>query len=413
MTRLSFAPRQQEVLGGQSGNPDSIPFSDSVVAPLIVFAAAGLILVLRWPSAVFHAEFRVEDGAVFYLGALLDGLAAIVQPYHGSLDVGPRLAAASASVVPVPLAPMVMNVMALVTTAAVAAFVAGPRMAPAIPSVRLRVAAALGLVLLPVAAQLTWSATFIGWSLAFFLVLRAIAAPPKHRTTDVLAVTIAALSSPVSILVAPLYIWRRLGPVTWVVCFAATVQVVAWATAGDRSPGAVSDPIGITQSLALGGIVAPILGRFTWSLTGTGLSILVGVGWTLAVVALLAVAATAAPRNLLVALVYASTAVAVTGVLVAPASTLDLSANSRYFLLASWSIVVVLLSAVTFGRAPQRLAAVPLLCLVGVAAVAGFRLAPQPDYNWSVKSSCIGGPSACVVPVYPGGQWDIRWPGTE
>jgi hypothetical protein len=385
--------------------------ADQLAVSVGVFFGALAILILRWPSALFHAEFRVEDGTIFYLGALLDGPAAIAQPYHGALQLGSRLAALAGSLAPVLWAPVVMNAAAVLVTAAVATFIAGPRMAHAIPAMGLRVALALALVLLPSAAQLTWSATFIGWSLAFFLVARLVATPPRWPLLDGAAVAIAALSGPVSILLAPLYVWRRPGIVTWIVCGAAVIQVVALVTAHDRAPGVITDPIEVMQSLALGGLIAPVLGRATWPLTQAAIPGAVGVGAVAAVTLLVIRAATAVPRPLLSVLVYASIASAAAGVLAAPTPMLDSAANSRYFLLASWSIVVIAVLALAVGRRPERLAALPLLCAVALASVGGFRQAPQPDYQWVRQSACIGGSDPCIVPVYPGGRWDIQWPG--
>ncbi len=384
---------------------------DRLAISVGVFCGALAILILRWPSALFHAELRVEDGTVFYLGALLDGPAAIVQPYHGAFQLGSRLAAQAASMVPVAWAPVVMNSAAVLVTAAVATFIAGPRMAQAIPMVGLRVAVAMALALLPSAAQLTWSATFIGWSLAFFLVARLAATPPRRPVLDGAAVAIAAFSGPIAILLAPLYVWRRLGAVTWIVCGAAVIQIVVLVTTHDRAPGVIRDPIEVVQSLALGGLIAPVLGRATWSLVHAAVPITVGIG-AVAVVSLLAIrTATAVPRWLLFVLVYASTASAAAGVLAAPTPMLDSAANSRYFLLASWSIVAIAVIALATGRRPERLAALPLLCAVALATVTGFRQAPQPDYQWVRQSMCIGGSDPCIVPVYPGGRWNIYWPG--
>jgi hypothetical protein len=379
--------------------------------PAAVAAVAFVVLFLRRPTALLHAEFRVEDGVVFYLGALLDGVGSIVETYHGYLHLGPRLAALATLAVPTAWAPFVMNAVAMLITVGVAAFIAGPRLSAVVPRPELRALLGLSVVLIPSAVQLTWSTTYIGWSLAFFLVARAVATPPRWPLIDGLAVAAAALSTPVAILLVPLYVVRRLGAVTWVVSGAAAVHIVAYLTSSDRSPSAITDPVTAAQALGLRAVAEPVLGPIVWQLTSGGLPIVAGGLFVAAAVGLLGVAAPATPRLLLAAFGYTSIATAVAGILVAPGSLLDAPAGARYFLLATWTVMTVATMAVLAGTRHQRIAAAPIVVLVVAGCVVGFRLPPQPDYEWATRSACIGGPAPCVVPVYPGGQWDIHWPG--
>ncbi len=77
-------------------------------------AATGLLLVLRRPDAVFHAQFWAEDGVVWYADAYNYGaLKALLFVRDGYLQVFPRLVAAAAQCVPLGLAPLLFNLIAL------------------------------------------------------------------------------------------------------------------------------------------------------------------------------------------------------------------------------------------------------------------------------------------------------------
>ena len=123
--------------------------------------------------------------------------------------------------IPPALAPLLMNAVTILVTAGVAAFIASDRLRTAVPDRRIRLALAIGFVLMPAAQDLSWHLVYLQWSLAFFLLARVLADAPGPRWVwpDRAAVAIAGLTGPFSILFAPLYLWRRrqLGAVTWIV----------------------------------------------------------------------------------------------------------------------------------------------------------------------------------------------------
>src|SRR5262245_15787625 len=86
------------------------------VVGLLSFA----ILLARWPSVLIRPEFTYEDGQVFYLGALLHGLASVVEPYAGYLPLVSRLIALPTALVPTEGAPLVGGLLSLAVVAAVA-----------------------------------------------------------------------------------------------------------------------------------------------------------------------------------------------------------------------------------------------------------------------------------------------------
>ena len=134
-----------------------------------------------------------------------------------------------AAAIPPALAPLLMNSVTILVTAGVATFIASDRLRSACPDRRLRLALAIGFVLMPAAQDLSWHLVYLQWSLAFFLLIRVLADEPGPRWIwlDRAAVAIAALTGPFSILFAPLYLWRRrrLGVTAWIVVACAVVQL--------------------------------------------------------------------------------------------------------------------------------------------------------------------------------------------
>lgn len=246
---------------------------------LAAFATALLILVLRYPTALFAAEPLWEDGPIFYLGGS-DGLASLARPYQGYLHVAARMVAIAATTMPPALAPLLMNGVTILVTAGVAAFIASDRLRTAVPDRRIRLALAIGFVLMPASQDLSWHLVYLQWSLAFFLLARAIADAPGPRWVwlDRAAVGLAALTGPFSILFAPLYLWRRreLGATTWVVVGCALVQL-AFIVTSRRAPAGGTTITDAIPVLATRLFVEPLLGyRVTWFLSDAGLPLLAG-----------------------------------------------------------------------------------------------------------------------------------------
>ena len=137
------------------------------------FAISLLILVLRYPTAILAAEPLWEDGPIFYLGGF-DGLRSLAQPAQGYLHLAARMVALVAAAVPPALGPLVMNGVTILATAGVAAFIASDRLRTAVPDRRIRLALAIGFVLMPAAQDLSWHLVYLQWTLAFFLLARVL-----------------------------------------------------------------------------------------------------------------------------------------------------------------------------------------------------------------------------------------------
>ena len=74
-------------------------------------------------------------------------------------------------------------------------------------------------------------------------------------------------------------------------------------------------------------------------------------------------------------------------------------------------IVAITITSIAVGGRWQRRAGLVLAMLLSVGIIWDFRILVPPTLGWADNSACIGGPDPCLVPVYPGGDWDIRWPG--
>ena len=284
----------------------------------LAFALSLLILVLRYPTSLFAAEPLWEDGPIFYLGGF-DGLSSLAQPYQGYLHVGARLVAVLAAAIPPALAPLLMNSVTILATAGVATFIASDRLRSACPDRRIRLALAIGFVLMPAAQDLSWHLVYLQWSLAFFLLIRVLADEPGPRWIwlDRAAVAIAALTGPFSILFAPLYLWRRDASASRPGSSSrARSSSSSSSSPPIRGPAGQTTPLEAVAILATRLFVEPLLGyRVTWILSGAGLPLIAGAAFVALVLGLLVIASSVIPRRTLAVLVYAAVVVAVAGVL--------------------------------------------------------------------------------------------------
>ena len=383
--------------------------------PVLVLVAALLILTVRRMDTVFRAEPFEEDGQVFLLGTYFGApWATILRPYEGYLHLVPRVAALASRAVPIQDAPVVLNAVALLVTAAVAAFIASKRLSSAIPDDRLRVLLAFLVVMMPGIWEPLGSVTYSGWYLALFLCLRIVADPPGgrfERSADRVAVLLSALSTPVSILLVPLYLWRCREAAPWVV-FGAVVQLLVALVSPRFASTGEWDIQTIALTVVSRGLLEPMLGV-------KGMSFLIGLqlpGWLAAALAAAFIAAMLMvlfelPRAALLGGVYVAVATIAAG-LVAAADRgpvfLVPGLAQRYFLISGALLMGGVV--VAFWRRPHPLGFV-LVATLTCAVIADFIVPSWPSHNWPSNSACIGGSLACVVPVEPDRIWSIRWPG--
>ncbi len=96
-----------------------------------IFLLACAVLISRRPDAIFHAQFWAEDGHVLIADAYNFGWwQALFQVHTGYYQTLPRLGAALALLVPLTVAPLVLNSIAIVIQALPASLLLLPRFAP-------------------------------------------------------------------------------------------------------------------------------------------------------------------------------------------------------------------------------------------------------------------------------------------
>ena len=398
-----------------------------VVRHGLVVAVAFLLLVRRRPEMLTRAEFFNEDGQVFYLGAYFGSpVDSIVRSYQGYLHVLARLLALVERTVPIAYAPFVGNAASLLLVAAVAGYLASGRMADLIPSQLGRWLVALLVIVVPGSFESLGSVTYVQWYLAVYLIVASMARLPASRLEgagDVATLTIASLTGPFGILAAPLYVIRlaleRSHAAAWR-CLAVVIPALVQGTVLVTSPRAAavswSNLTDVVSVFGLRGVIVPLLGsQQVSSLTSNGVAPTIAVAGAFAAVAALVVLACGLPnRRLTLVIGYGYVvmlAAGLKGSTDAVESFYSVWSAQRYFLIPGIMIAVLIGSALASLGSWRRLLAAALMLVLGIGIVNDYLLPPRPYLDWSVTSSCIGGPAPCVVPVMPPAVWSIRWPG--
>lgn len=393
----------------------------------VVISVAFALLLGRRPSMLTRAEFFNEDGQIFFLGTYFGSpVESVLRPYQGYLHVVPRLLALIERMVPIALAPLVANAAALLIVAALAAYLAGGRMADLMPSQAGRWLMAIMLVTVPGSFESLGSATYIQWYLAVYLVMAAMARPPASRLEsagDSVTLVLASLTGPFGFLVAPLYGLRaaldRSRTAVWrgsCVVVPGLLQLAVVATSPRAASIVWTNPQDSLSVIGLRAVLVPLLGTAEIShLTADGFSVvLAGLGALVAAGGLIFVLFRLPHRRLSLALGY--------GYFVLLGASLKGSTDGvdalysvwsaqRYFLIPGIMIALLVAGGLVSLTSWRRLVAAGLLLALFVGVTHDYLLPPRPNLDWPATSVCIGGSQPCVVPVYPPTVWSIRWPG--
>jgi hypothetical protein len=384
-----------------------------------------LLLVARRPETVLRPEFTFEDGIEWYLGAWqLSPSDAIVTPYAGYLHFVPRVVGFLERLGPVSLAPWVGNTIALLIVALIATYISSDRLSSLVPSRFVRLIIALYLVVLPTTGMTLGSITFVQFYLALFLVAVALSNGSTTRfqeaTTDVL-VAMAVATGPFGLLLVPLFVGRlavrRDGDSALLL---AVVALVAAVQAGTLL--SIGRPYAAPPTTSPSAILLVIMGHgatvlFGGRLIAKAIESGLPLWWvpTLGAAAL-GLAAThlrRLPWQWLLMAGYVATVIIVPALAAGSDDTallLDPRSAARYFLVPGALLGASLIFAI--AKRPRSAPAVAMAAILAVGIIGDFRLKPNPDLDWLQASRCIGLETACVVPVYPGGPWDIHWPGS-
>jgi hypothetical protein len=179
----------------------------------VVLPLSFLIVWSRRPDAILNAQFFAEDGAVFYRAAYENGFRSFPVIYGGYVHLLLRLVAMFALLVPFSLAPLVMNLCAVVVQILPVNIFLSSRFSHIGLGVRL-----LGSFLylaLPNSYEIHANITNGQWHLALAACLLLLAQPATNipwKIFDVTVMVLTSFSSPMGILLLPIAAalwWKR------------------------------------------------------------------------------------------------------------------------------------------------------------------------------------------------------------
>jgi hypothetical protein len=253
-----------------------------------IFLIACALLVSRRPDAIFHAQFYAEEGHVWFADAYnLGWWNALFRAQDGYFQTVSRLGGALALLVPMTLAPLVMNVIAIAVQALPVNLLLISR-SVGWGDLRFRLVLAAAYLALPNFGELAFGITESQWLLALSAFLLLVARAPKSwvgRLCELCLLLLSGASGPFCIFLLPIAVlvaWRRRSHWEWApVCvLAACALIQALALLVIDNSSRAHPPLGASAAMfarILGGnvILGAILGRFPVAIMpGRGIFIL-------------------------------------------------------------------------------------------------------------------------------------------
>ncbi len=179
----------------------------------IVFTVAFLIIFSRRPDAILNAQFYAEDGRGWYLDAYNHGLHSLFMPWSGYFQTLSRIVALIALQFPLSLAPLVMNICAIVVQILPVNLFLSSRFS-GIP-LKTRLLGSFIYLAIPNAAEVHANITNGQWHLALAACLVLLAQPASGRVWRIFdgsVLVLTSISSPFGILLVPVAAalwWKR------------------------------------------------------------------------------------------------------------------------------------------------------------------------------------------------------------
>ncbi len=202
----------------------------------VAFVFAFLLLAFRRPDAFLVPQFYAEDGRCWYLDAHQIGWKSCLIVYGGYLQIYPRLIASLSQLIPMILAPVVFNTVAVATRSAASVFLLTGRFRDVVPNIWARGALAVFVLATPSAWELHATLTNAHFALSLVATLILLAATPDVRPAwrifDLTMVILSGLSGPFCLLLAPVtwiryYRQRRNPQFRWLLILACTITFCA------------------------------------------------------------------------------------------------------------------------------------------------------------------------------------------
>lgn len=177
---------------------------------LLVLGVVSLALFfLRRPLQFIHPDVWVEDGTILIPDTMRFGVDAVFRPQNGYLFVVPRVLNLVSMQVPIEYYPELSTLLAVLFDLSVVLCVAA---APTV--LRARSLCALAVMLIPVDPEVYALNSYTFWFAALLPVLALLWHPDHHSRTDtvarIVAIVVGGLSSPISVIVLPLFLVRAL-----------------------------------------------------------------------------------------------------------------------------------------------------------------------------------------------------------
>ena len=178
----------------------------------IIFFVSFIIVFSRRPDAVLNAQFFAEDGRVWYQDAYNYGLNSLFMPEAGYLHVLHRSVALIAVLFPLALAPLVMNLGAIVFQILPVNIFLSSRFS-GIP-LKVRMLGSFLYLALPNTAEVHANVTNIQWHLALMAILVLLGRPASSwwwRIFDGTVLVLTTFSSPIGMVLVPVaaFLWWK------------------------------------------------------------------------------------------------------------------------------------------------------------------------------------------------------------
>jgi hypothetical protein len=181
-----------------------------------VFAVAFFIVVSRRPDAIMNAQFYAEDGWVWYPQAYQFGLPSFFTPEAGYVHALIRTVTLFSLLFPFSLAPLVMNISAIVVQILPVNVFLSSRFSR-VP-LWMRLLGSFVYLAIPNSQEIDANITNVQWHLALLACLVLLAQPPSNRRWrifDAIVLVFTSFSSPIGILLIPAAAalwWKRRQP---------------------------------------------------------------------------------------------------------------------------------------------------------------------------------------------------------
>jgi hypothetical protein len=189
---------------------------------LLIYLFACAVIVTRRPDAILHAQFWAEDGHVWFADAYNYGWwVPLFHTQDGYLQILPRLAASVALLVPIYLAPLVMNLVAIAVQALPVNILLSSR-SVAWGTLRFRALLAALYLVLPNSRELSAVVTQSQWVLTLCVFLLLVTPAPRgaiRRSIDVFLLLLCGLTGPFCIFLFPIALllaFKKPDPWRWV-----------------------------------------------------------------------------------------------------------------------------------------------------------------------------------------------------